>query len=111
MTHTDKSVTSHLPENAHTIAVDQLFLTFGINEQGLSQQQVDENLALFGANILAAHKGKPAWKRLLAQFNNALIYILIASGLVSLALQHYPDSGVIFAVILINAIVGFIQEG
>lgn len=111
MTRTDKSVTTHLPENAHTIAVEQLFLTFGINEQGLSQQQVDENLALFGANILAAHKGKPAWKRLLAQFNNALIYILIASGLVSLALQHYTDSGVIFAVILINAIVGFIQEG
>ncbi len=49
--------------------------------------------------------------RFLLQFHNPLIYVLIAAGLTTLALRDYVDSGVILGVVLINAIIGHIQEG
>ena len=49
--------------------------------------------------------------RLLAQFHNALIYFLLAAALAALLLGHFVDSAVISAVVLVNALVGFIQEG
>ncbi len=64
-----------------------------------------------GDNSLPLEPPRPAWRRLLAQFHNVLIYVLLLSALLSLLLQHWVDSGVILAVVLINAIVGFIQEG
>ncbi len=49
--------------------------------------------------------------RFLAQFHNLLIYVLIAAGIVTSLLNHWIDSGVIFGVVIINALIGFIQEG
>ncbi len=46
----------------------------------------------------------------MAQFNNVLIYILLASALITALMQHWTDTGVIAAVIIINALIGFIQE-
>ena len=48
--------------------------------------------------------------RFLLQFHQPLIYILIVSGLVTAFLGEYVDSGVIFGVVLVNALVGYIQE-
>ena len=53
----------------------------------------------------------PAYKRFLLQFHNLLIYVLMAAGLVSIALGHPVDAIVIAAVVLVNAIIGFVQEG
>src|SRR5690606_37012196 len=56
-------------------------------------------------------QGNGALKRLLMQFHNLLIYVLLLSALVTLALGEWLDSAVIVAVVVINALVGFIQEG
>ena len=79
-------------------------------EQGLDQFAVRHRLETFGPNAITAQKGQGPWLRFLLQFHQPLIYILIASGLVTAFLGEWVDSGVIFGVVLMNAVVGFIQE-
>jgi len=78
--------------------------------QGLSRDEVQRRLAEHGPNQMTARRGTPAWLKFLQQFNQALVYILLAAAAVSAALGEYVDAAVIFGVVLINAIVGFLQE-
>ena len=78
---------------------------------GLSPAEAQSRLAMHGPNRLAEVARRPAWLRFLLQFHNPLIYVLIGAGLITLALGGYVDSGVIFGVVLINALIGHIQEG
>lgn len=77
---------------------------------GLTEQEVAERQERFGANQLTPPKKTSAWMQFLQQFNQPLLYILIGAGVVTLFLREWVDSGVIFGVVLINAIVGYIQE-
>jgi magnesium-transporting ATPase (P-type) len=54
---------------------------------------------------------RPPWLRFALQFHNPLIYVLLAAGFVTLVLRDYIDAGVIIGVVLVNALIGFIQEG
>ena len=49
--------------------------------------------------------------RFLAQFHNVLIYVLLGAAVVTGVLQHWVDTGVILAVVLANAVIGYLQEG
>ncbi len=98
-------------KQAHSMTPEQAFEAWDTGEGGLTPLKVSELRALYGENALPVAPPKPAWKRFLSQFHNVLIYVLIGSGLLSALLQHYVDSGVILAVVIVNAIVGFIQEG
>lgn len=95
----------------HSEPSENVFRYFGAREAGLSKKEVSERLALYGENRLPVLPSQPVWKRFLSQFNNVLIYVLLGSGVLSALLQHYVDSGVILAVVLVNSTVGFIQEG
>lgn len=77
---------------------------------GLSAEEVRERQTEFGLNQMTARRGTPAWVKFLQQFNQALVYILLAATGVSALLGEWVDAAVIFAVVLINAIVGFVQE-
>ncbi len=79
-------------------------------DSGLTGDTVRQRQEKFGPNTLTAKRGRPAWLRFLLQFHQPLIYILIASGIVTAGLQEWVDSGVIFGVVLVNAIIGYIQE-
>jgi cation-transporting P-type ATPase F len=79
-------------------------------ETGLSPDEVRERHEQFGANELTIQEKTSVWLRFLQQFNQPLIYILLFAGVVSLFLRDWIDAGVIFAVVLINAIIGYIQE-
>ncbi len=68
-------------------------------------------LAVHGANELPAQQRTPALLRFLLQFNNALILFLLAAAALAGALGHWVDASVIVAVVTVNAIVGFVQEG
>jgi len=81
------------------------------NLQGLTPEEAQRRLQQQGPNTLPTVKPEPAWLRLARQFHNVLIYVLIGATVVTLLLQHYVDAGVIFAVIIINAIIGYYQEG
>jgi len=96
----------------HAMSADATLQSLGSDAHvGLSAHEASTRLAQHGHNQLAEAQRRPAWRRFLLQFHNPLIYVLIAAGLTTLALKDYVDSGVIFGVVLINALIGHIQEG
>ncbi|MHB8950167.1 MAG: cation-translocating P-type ATPase, partial [Rhodoferax sp.] len=78
---------------------------------GLSEPEVAHRLTHFGPNSLPEPKRRGPWLRLALQFHNPLIYVLLAAGAITFGLKDYVDAGVIAGVVLINALIGFIQEG
>jgi magnesium-transporting ATPase (P-type) len=78
---------------------------------GLTAQEVEQRLAEFGPNEVPGAPGRSAWARLGAQFTNPLIVVLLASSGVTALLSYYIDAAVILGVVLINAAIGFLQEG
>lgn len=79
-------------------------------EKGLAEEEVLARRKAFGENILTQKAGQGPVIRFLLQFNQPLVMILLAATLVTLFLQEWIEAGVIFGVILINAVIGFIQE-
>ena len=77
---------------------------------GLSDDEVKLRQGKFGLNRITAHLGTSAWRKFLQQFNQPLIYILLAAVVVTAFLGEWVDSSVILAVVLLNAVVGFVQE-
>ncbi len=78
-------------------------------EDGISEQEAAKRLAQDGYNELTAKK-KSKLLQFLLQFNNSIIYILIAAAVITLFMHHYSDSAVIGIVIIANAFIGFFQE-
>ena len=78
--------------------------------KGLDIFEVAHRQTHFGPNRLTLKKGKSPLVLFLLQFNQPLVYILLGAAIITFALQEWVDSGVIFAVVLVNAIIGFIQE-
>ncbi|WP_309067583.1 HAD-IC family P-type ATPase [Microbacterium sp.] len=78
---------------------------------GLSQAEVAERAERFGANELPEAKRKPAIVRFLSHFNDTLIYILLAAAAVKAVMADWLDFGVIMVVAVINAVIGYVQEG
>lgn len=77
---------------------------------GLTKQEANERIKKYGYNKLSTSKGKSLLMLFLEQLNDALIYILIAAAIISALLGEISDSVIIAVVILINAIIGVIQE-
>jgi len=79
-------------------------------ESGLTDEEVAQRRELFGRNVMAPKKQQSALVRFLLQFHQPLIYILLAATVVTIFLKEYTDAIVIFAVVFINAIIGYVQE-
>ena len=79
-------------------------------EQGLDLFAVQHRREQFGPNALTPPKGPGALRRFAMQFVDPLVVILIAAGAVTLFLRDWVDAGVIFGVVLLNAVVGYVQE-
>ena len=78
---------------------------------GLTEVQASERLLIEGRNRLPEAKGRSLWTRIFDQFNNVLIYVLLCSAVIALLLNQIIDALVILAVVVLNAIIGLIQEG
>ncbi|MBO3760808.1 cation-transporting P-type ATPase [Ciceribacter sp. L1K22] len=98
-----------MPHHAHT--AETVIAALSSDKNGLSAKEAGDRLLRHGANSLPVGKQRHPLFRFLAQFNNALIYFMLASALAAGLLGHLVDTGVILAVVLVNAIVGFLQEG
>ena len=79
--------------------------------QGLDSSDAAQRLSEHGPNLLTQPQANGPFKRFALQFHNLLIYVLLGACLLTLLLGEWLDSAVIFAVVLINALVGFVQEG
>ncbi len=79
-------------------------------DKGLDTFEVSHRQTAFGQNRLTTKKGKSPFVMFLLQFNQPLVYILLGASAITFALREWVDSGVIFGVVLVNAVIGFIQE-
>ncbi|ARC89365.1 cation-transporting P-type ATPase [Rhodovulum sp. MB263] len=95
----------------HALSADETLAGLSAVPGGLAPDEAARRLATHGPNRLPDPPGRNALLRFLAQFHNVLIYVLIAAAGVTAALQHWVDTGVILAVVLVNAVIGFVQEG
>lgn len=95
--------------HAHPAATS--LAAFVVGPAGLSVQEAARRLAAHGPNRLSAEHRRGPVMRLLAQFNNVLVFVLLGAAVVTAALQHWVDAGVILAVVIANALIGFAQEG
>ncbi|MGI0117446.1 cation-transporting P-type ATPase [Zooshikella sp. RANM57] len=78
--------------------------------RGLTSDQVYERQKCFGLNQLSVKQQKSNLRLFFSQFNQPLIYILLAATLITLLLKEWVDASVIFGVVLVNAVIGFMQE-
>lgn len=95
----------------HALSKDDVLRSLGAVATGLTSAEVARRLAEHGPNRLPEPPKRSALLRFLKHFHNVLIYVLIASAAVTAALQHWVDTGVILAVVVANALIGFVQEG
>ncbi len=96
---------------AHSLACDECLQDLDSSVAGLSLGEAARRLAQHGPNRLPAAPRRSVLLRFLAHFHNVLIYVLIGASVVTASLGHWIDTGVILAVVLINAVMGFVQEG
>ena len=95
----------------HSLSAEVALTRLHSQQDGLSSAEVRQRQQLYGPNRLPSVKPRSAWLRFFRQFHNVLIYVLIGSALVTSLLAHWLDTGVIIGVVLINALIGFVQEG
>ncbi len=95
----------------HALDLQAVFSRLEVPREGLSTEEAEKRLARHGPNRLPEAKRRGPLTRFLAQFHNLLIYVLLIAGVVTALLHHWLDSGVIFGVVVVNALIGFIQEG
>jgi len=95
----------------HEQSTETILATLHTTEFGLGKEESQNRLKVYGLNRLPEPKGKSSFFRFLLQFHHILIYVLLGAALVTSFLQHWVDTAVIIAVVVINALIGFIQEG
>ncbi|MCR4429086.1 MAG: calcium-translocating P-type ATPase, SERCA-type [Caldiserica bacterium] len=96
--------------NWHSLKEEEVFKTLSSSPSGISEEEAKARLQTFGKNELKEKERVPIWLRFLDQFKSPLIFILLAAILVSGILGEYIDAIVISAIVLMNAILGLIQE-
>ncbi len=96
---------------AHTQDIAAVLASQNASETGLDAAEATRRLEHYGRNEPPAAKQRSLAMRFLAHFHHILIYVLLGAALVTFLLGHTIDTGVILAVVLANAIIGFLQEG
>jgi Ca2+-transporting ATPase len=95
----------------HALDADEVAGRLGVVvSDGLNSAEVAERTERYGPNQLAEAPRRPAWLRFIDQFNNVLVYILLGAAAVSAAVGDFKDPIVIGIVLLINGILGYVQE-
>ena len=88
--------------NWYQLEIKEVFKNLHTSEHGLSREEVEKRFKHYGPNKLSEEEKISKLQILLHQFTSPLIYILLIAGTVTIILQEYIDSGVIFSVIVLN---------
>lgn len=97
-------------QNWHSMSVESVLRHLKSSKNGLSEKEVQERLRRFGFNKLSEEKRLTGAQIFFYQFKSPLIYILIIAGLITLILNHWTDSIIIFACVFLNSFIGYLQE-
>lgn len=104
------SMTSALTD-PHALSGDACLRALDAGPAGLTGAEATRRLAAHGPNRMPEVRGRGPVLRFLMHFHNVLIYVLLGAAVVTATLQHWVDTGVILAVVMANAVIGFVQEG
>jgi Ca2+-transporting ATPase len=96
--------------NWHNIDINKVFALTGSSPSGLSSQSVEQRIFEYGLNELAEKKKKPVWLLFVKQFNDFMILLLIVAAIISGLIGDVGDTVVILVIVLLNALIGFVQE-
>lgn len=96
--------------NWYQLDTKEIFKELSTSEKGLTGEEVLARLTRYGPNKLTAAEKISRLKIIIHQFKSPLIYILLIAAVVTYFLQEYIDTGVIMAVVLLNAVIGYFQE-
>ena len=96
----------------HALAADDVVKRLATSaDEGLDAGEVSNRLATHGPNRLPEGKRRGPVTRFLTQLNNILVYVLLGAGFIKLMLSLWLDAAIIFGVVILNALLGFVQEG
>ncbi len=96
----------------HALSADDALKQLNSNSaQGLNANEAANRLKTHGLNLLPTGKKQSAFMRFLLQFNNVLVYVLIGAAILKLFLGLWLDASIILAVVFLNSLLGFLQEG
>ena len=95
----------------HALTADEAITQLETTRDGLSQEQVSQRLSSYGPNKLPEAPQASTLARFLKQFANLLVIVLMVAGILTAFLQYWIDTAVIFAVVIVNALIGVVQEG
>src|SRR5215813_1246196 len=96
----------------HAVAVDDVVERLATDiGKGLAADEAGKRLQKYGPNRLPEGKRRGPFMRFLSQFNNILVYVLLGAGFTKLMLNLWVDAAIIFGVVILNALLGFFQEG
>ncbi|QSQ12894.1 cation-translocating P-type ATPase [Myxococcus landrumensis] len=94
----------------HALPPERVFEQLGSEAGGLTDEQARERLSRHGPNVLQRQKGEGALKLLWRQVNSPFIWVLIVSAVLAVALGKLTDGLVVAAVVVLNTLIGFVQE-
>ena len=101
-----------VPATWHAMSAEEVEKKLRVDpSRGLDAAEAAERLRTYGPNRLPQGKKKGPLMRFLAQFNNILVYVLLTAGFIKLMLSLWLDASIIFAVVILNSLLGFLQEG
>ena len=95
----------------HALENARVFTRLDAGPDGLAKDEVNLRLGEYGPNRLPEARTRGPLVRFFYQFHNVLIYVLLAASGVTAMLGHWVDAGVILGVVVVNAVIGFVQEG
>ncbi len=100
------------PPAWHALPVSDALARHGVDPaQGLTEDEAAQRLLRDGPNSLPEQAGRSALMRFLSQLKEPLVLVLIGSGIATSFLGEWVDSSVIFGVVMVNAVIGYLQEG
>ena len=95
----------------HNLDSEDVLETLQVDrENGLSETEADQRLEQFGPNQIIDQGGKSIWTMLISQFADTMVLVLLAAAVISAVISGWKDAIAIAAIVLINAVIGLVQE-
>jgi P-type Ca2+ transporter type 2C len=96
--------------NYHTKKIEEVFDYFSSKKEGVSREEAEKRLKEYGNNTIGEERSRHPFFIFLKQFNNGLIFVLISAAFIAGFFEKWVDVYVIATIVVINAIIGFVQE-